>query len=283
MPELPEVETVKNQLSSLILFKPISKIETSGLALRKLKIPDLSELVKDKFIRIHRRNKYLILESSFSFLVVHLGMTGQLVMVDNLPKEKHIHMIIHFSNGEFLYYQDVRRFGQITFFKKTDYSNYLDIPLFQNLGFEPLSEDFKYEEFSKLLNNNNNPAKKFLMEAKYVCGIGNIYANEILFLTKINPVEPIKNISEKQRKLLFKTIIQVLKRAVELGGSSISDFVHVNGASGEMQKFYKVYGKTGEPCSVCYNPISRIKQYGRSTFYCSHCQPLLENSKKSEK
>jgi formamidopyrimidine-DNA glycosylase len=275
MPELPEVETVKKQLSSLILSKPISKIETSGLALRRLKIPDLSDLVNEQFITIYRRNKYLILETASSFLVIHLGMTGQLVKVDTLPSEKHIHMIIHFKNKEFLYYQDVRRFGQITLFSKKDYPDYLTIPLFSNLGFEPLSPEFKYSDFSRLLDKNKNPAKKFLMEAKYVCGIGNIYANEILFLTKINPEEPVHNISEKQRKLLFKTIIQVLQKAVELGGSSISDFIHVNGASGQMQNFYKVYGKTGEPCSVCGNPISRIKQYGRSTFYCPHCQPLI--------
>ena len=271
MPELPEVETIKRQLSTLILNKKIINIKKSDLKLRKNTVPDLDSLLGQYFIDIKRRNKYLILELQSDFLVIHLGMTGQLIFSDIYPEGKHIHLILSLGQN-YLYYQDIRRFGNIELFSTQEYADYLSIPIFSKLGFEPLEPEFSLQAFEKQLISSKLPAKTFLMDAQFVCGIGNIYANEILFLSKINPLMPINKINNTQKISLFNNIIEVLKKAIELGGSSISDFVHLNGSSGKMQNFYMVYGREGKLCKVCNTPILRLKQSGRSTFYCPYCQ-----------
>lgn len=272
MPELPEVEIVKRQLSSSILNNPIKKIITSKLKLHGKDIPDLSLIIGQKFLNIYRRNKYLILETEKNYLIVHLGMTGQLIQSSNLPENtKHIHMIIYFSNL-ILYYKDVRRFGKIELFDKNKFPNYLDIPFIKTLGIEPLDKAFTIEVLKELIKNSSSNSKKFIMDGNKICGIGNIYANEILFLSNINPESLIKNITRKQEKLLFHNIKTVLQQAIDLGGSTISDFIHLNGNKGSMQEHYYVYGREGEPCKKCSNTIKKISQNGRSTFFCPHCQ-----------
>lgn len=273
MPELPEVETVKRQLTSHILNKQISQINLSGYSLR-YPISDLNPMIGLQFTDIYRRNKYLIIDIPDYWFVVHLGMTGQLIFSKEHIEKNHIHMRLFFSNGEQLVYQDARRFGCLLLFDKATYSNYNDIPLLKKLGIEPLDKSFNWKSFTKVIEGKKISAKKFIMDSHYICGIGNIYANEILFLSKINPYELMNNLSENQKKALFKNIPLVLNRALELGGSSISDFVHVNGESGKMQNFYKVYAKDKEACSDCGHVIIRKNQHGRSTFYCDNCQPL---------
>lgn len=272
MPELPEVEIIKNQLKKTILNQKILSVYITHLNLHGKPIPDLSILKNQQFLSVYRRNKYLILETENNFLVMHLGMTGQLIYSDKLPeKQKHIHIKFEFQNS-ILYYQDIRRFGSAHLFSKEMYSSYKEIPLFSKLGYEPLDKSFSFENLNECINNSSGDAKKFIMDGNKICGIGNIYASEILFLTKINPMSEIKNIPIKKRKLLFENIIKVLDRAVQMGGSTISDFVHVNGNMGKMQEHYYVYAREGQPCKICNTNIKKIKQHQRSTFYCPNCQ-----------
>lgn len=273
MPELPEVETVKNQLLPIIQSETIYEVYQSDLNLRGKPMPSLISLVGQKIINVTRRNKYVIIELQDYFLFFHLGMTGQLLFSENIPTQKHIHAYLKLSKT-FLYFQDVRRFGKIELYSKKDYQNFYDIPSIKSLGIEPLSLDFNLEKLREIIKNKNTPAKKFIMDNAYICGIGNIYACEILFLSKIHPAAIIKNLTEDQINLLYSNIKSVLTKAIELGGSTISDFKHVNGSSGNMQNFYYVYDKEGVACKICGNLINRIKQYGRSTFYCSYCQSL---------
>lgn len=274
MPELPEVEIVRRELSSNISNKKIKSIETSDLKLRKA-IPNLDHLVNQKIVLVQRRNKYLILDTINNWIVIHLGMTGQLhFKKDGAPVGKHIHLTIHFWDGSFLYYQDARRFGLVETFYKSSYPYIDSIPLFKNLGIEPLGV-FEEDDFLELFKKRKN-IKSFLLDGSQVCGIGNIYANEILFKSKINPQQNILDLPEQKRKDLYSHIKPTLEKAIELGGSSISDYVHTNGTKGEMQNFYKVYGRVGKPCFDCSTPIEKIVQGGRSTFFCPQCQPLIE-------
>lgn len=274
MPELPEVEIIKRELIEHSINKKIINVLSSGKKLRK-DIPSLEHLIGQKIVNVHRRNKYLILETQNNWVVIHLGMTGQLIFSNNgVPEKKHIHFQIILSNNECLYYIDPRRFGLIESFYKSSYPYFNDIPLFDNLGIEPLG-NFEEEDFLKLFKKKKT-AKAFLLDGSLVCGLGNIYANEILFLSKVNPEQNVLLLSEEQRKDIYSHIKPTLLKAINLGGSSISDYVHTNGTKGEMQKFYNVYGLNGKPCKVCGTHIEKITQNGRSSFYCPQCQPIVE-------
>lgn len=272
MPELPEVEIIKKQLTNNIIGKNIVDIKNSNLSLHGKPIPNLSKLICQKILNIFRRNKYLILETEKTFLVIHLGMTGQLISADSLPaNQKHIHLEIYFDKS-ILYYKDIRRFGSINLYCKSEYKDYLSIPLFSKLGYEPLDPSFSFGNLDSSIKKSKTTAKNFIMDGKYICGIGNIYASEILFLSKINPTKIINKITKKQKQALYKNIVEVLNKAISLGGSTISDFVHTNGSSGKMQDHYFVYARDSKDCKICGSQITKIKQNGRSTFYCPHCQ-----------
>lgn len=273
MPELPEVETIKRQLTPTVVGQLISSFFSSGKKLRR-EIPDLSILVNEKIKAIHRRNKYLILETYNYWIVIHLGMTGKLIFEDKKIIKKHTHFILFFAENNYLSYEDARRFGSLDLFKKNDYPNYKDIPLFSKLGIEPLEKDFTLPIVKKLFNKSSLQVKKFLMDSNNICGVGNIYANEVLFICKIHPERISRYLKESELKLLHSTIKDVLLKAISLGGSSISDFVHTNGNRGTMQENYFVYGREGKPCKKCNTPILKLTQGGRSSFYCPHCQSL---------
>lgn len=271
MPELPEVEILKRELKNSVIGKTIVTSKKSGFKLRRL-IPDFNH-TNETIKNIFRRNKYLVIETNNFWLVIHLGMTGKLINTQNIPEKDHIHFSLEFSDGTKLYYEDARRFGSIDIYSKSSHQNYLNIPLFKKLGIEPLSEDFTYTEFKNLFNNSKN-IKSFLMDAQYVCGIGNIYACEILFLSGINPNRRVDSISDVEKQKLYKFIPEVLQKSIDLGGSSISDYVHTNGLKGEMQNFYFTYDRKDEKCKCCDNKIEKIKQGGRGTYYCPTCQKL---------
>lgn len=273
MPELPEVEILKRELLDNIVGKTISSITNSELKLRK-EIPNLEHLINQKIVHIHRRNKYLVLETHNNWIVIHLGMTGQLIFKkENNIDGKHIHMVMTFKDNSIIYYQDPRRFGLIQTYYKSSYPYINTIPEFKNLGIEPLG-NFEEEDFLKLFKKKKS-VKAFLLDGSMVCGIGNIYANEILFQSKINPMENILNIPIEKRKDIYSHIKPMLEKAIKLGGSSISDYVHTDGVKGEMQNFYKVYGRVGKPCFDCNTTILKVVQNSRSSFYCPVCQPLI--------
>lgn len=274
MPELPEVETVKNQLIPEVIGKTIIETTQSGLNLRGKALPDLSLLKGQTILNIERRNKYLILNTVDFYLIIHLGMTGQLLIAPTLPMTKHIHATFTFKD-KVLYYQDARRFGRVDVYAKTDYKSTNSIPSLSNLGIEPLDASFNIDTLFSLIDGIKNKkisSKNFIMDGKFICGIGNIYACEILFLSHINPLQTLQTLTTTQITALHSNIKSVLLKAIEMGGSTISDFMHLNGTAGKMQDFYHVYGRENQPCHYCSNPIVRIKQNGRSTFFCTTCQ-----------
>lgn len=269
MPELPEVEIIKTELSSNIINSLVLKTYSKNITLRNKLIPDVSILIDQKIKKIERRNKYIIVKFDKNLLIIHLGMTGKLIFEKNLNLLKHTHFYLELNNG-FLTYTDARRFGLIDIF---DINTSLDnISYTKNLGIEPLGNNFNYDLFYILTKKHKTNIKKFLMDSNIICGIGNIYASEILFLSKVSPERLTTTLNNNEIKLIFDNIIFILNKAISLGGSSISDFVHTNGSSGEMQNFYNVYNRYNEDCKICSNKILRIKQYGRSTYYCQSCQ-----------
>lgn len=270
MPELPEVEIVCRELRNNVVNFKISSSYYSGKKFKRL-IPNLLILNGQEILNIHRRNKYIILELNNFWLVFHLGMTGRLILNKTNEIKKHDHVVLYNNENYGIFFEDPRRFGSVDLFDKKEIKSYQDIPLFEKLGYEPLEKTFTLDRFVSLLSNKSN-IKKFLMDAQYVCGIGNIYASEILFLSNVSPLRITSSIKKQEQIKLFNNIKKVLEKAIELGGSSISDFVHTDGLKGEMQNFYKVYGLLNKPCSVCSTKIERITQNGRGTYFCPNCQ-----------
>ena len=286
MPELPEVEIVKQSLAKKIQRKKIKKVIIKNRNLR-FKIPlKFEELLENKIIKkVTRFSKYLILNfCDGSFCMIHLGMSGtiHLIKKDNFTKftntsfynsrslpKKHNHVEIQFQDLN-LIYNDPRRFG---FFKFINNKQEL-INRFSHLGPEPFFKNFDLKYLLKYFFNKKKDIKSFLLDQKFVSGIGNIYASEILFLCKINPSTQAMKLSEKDCKNIILYSKKVLNRAIKKGGSSIRNFKNISGQNGNFQKEFKVYQRENLNCSrnKCYGKIKKIFTSNRSTFFCNTCQ-----------
>ena len=286
MPELPEVEIVKRSLIKMINGTKIIDIKVKNKNLRyKLPSKLKSQLVNEKIYNISRRSKYLIFHFKKKLLLVHLGMTGKLLLMNKKNKRifktsfyydlnilpKHNHVFFTFNNGYILIYNDIRRFGFIKFYKNMDVTN---INYLNKLGIEPLSKFFNLNYFKKFTKNKKKNIKNLLMDQTFVSGIGNIYANEALFMSRINPIRSSKGLKNKEIKKLISSLKIVLKFSILKGGSSIRDFKNISGKIGDFQRFFKVYGKENKNCSriSCKGIIKRISISSRSSFYCNICQ-----------
>ena len=286
MPELPEVEIVKQSLAKKIQQKKIKKVIIKNRNLR-FKIPfKFEELLQNKIIKkVTRFSKYLILNfSDGSFCLIHLGMSGTIHLIkknnlnnftntsfynsSSLPK-KHNHVEIHFE-GLKVIYNDPRRFG---FFKFIENKKELE-KRFSHLGPEPFFKNFNLEYLIGYFTNKKKDIKSFLLDQKFVSGIGNIYASEILFLCKVNPKMPARKLSKKDCKNIILFSKKVLNSAIKKGGSSIRDFRDTFGKSGNFQKEFKVYQRENLNClrSKCEGKIKKIFISNRSTFFCNTCQ-----------
>jgi formamidopyrimidine-DNA glycosylase len=286
MPELPEVEIVKQSLAKKIQQKKIKKVIIKNRNLR-FKIPlKFEELLENKIVKkITRFSKYLIFNfSDGSFCLIHLGMSGTIHLIKkdnfnkftntsfysspNLPK-KHNHVEIQFKDLKIIY-NDPRRFG---FFKFVNNKQAL-IDRFSHLGPEPFFKNFNLEYLLKYFLNKKKDIKSFLLDQKFVSGIGNIYASEILFLSKINPKTYAMELSEEDCKKIIAYSKSVLNKAIKKGGSSIRDFKNTSGKSGNFQKEFKVYQRENLDClrSKCVGKIKKIFISNRSTFFCNTCQ-----------
>lgn len=286
MPELPEVEIVKRSLSKMVNKAKIINIKINNKNLRyKISNFFCDELLNEKIIKISRRSKYIIFKFKKKILLLHLGMTGKFLVVrkkdDKVFKTsfyydlniltQHNHIIFFLSNGFILIYNDVRRFG---FFKVYKNTNLNAIPFLKKLGPEPLSKKFNIEYFKKNSSNKKISIKKLLMDQTFVSGLGNIYVNEVLFMSKIKPTRICSNIKKTDVINLIKNIKIILKTSIIKGGSSIRDFKNIAGKNGSFQEFFKVYGKENENCSrhSCKGKIKKIFISNRSSFYCINCQ-----------
>ena len=286
MPELPEIEIVKRSLFKMVNKAKIVNVKINNKNLR-YKIPNTlsKKLINEKILKISRRSKYLIFHFKNKLLLAHLGMSGKFLIIrskdkkmfktsfyydlDILAKHNHIHFIL--NNGLELIYNDVRRFG---FFKLFENIKLKEITYLKKLGPEPFSVLFCIKYVQKFIKNRKKNIKNLLMDQTFVSGLGNIYVNEALFLSKIHPLRQCSNLERKSIKNLIYNIRKVLKIAINQGGSSIRDFKNVYGKSGNFQQFFNVYGQENKNCSriSCKGKIKKISISNRSSFYCNVCQ-----------
>jgi len=270
LPELPEVEVVRCGLKPYLTGKTVERVDVARSDLR-YPVPDLgAALYGQRILRIERRAKYLLFFFDDVLLVWHLGMTGQFhVLPRDIPAAIHEHVYFLFSDGTSLRYRDSRRFGYAGLLPLNGWQQH---PWFRNLGPEPFGEGFTDEYLIRCCKTRRVPVKQMLMNAHVVVGIGNIYASEILFRARIHPARAANRISRMRLHRLFLAVRQVLREAIDAGGSSISDFVRVDGKPGYFAHNFRVYGQAGQACPDCGRHIRRIVQAGRSTFYCTGCQ-----------
>jgi formamidopyrimidine-DNA glycosylase len=275
MPELPEVETIKRSLEPNLVNKKIMKVQVKMAKL--IKKPQDPEIFKDilegsRFKKVKRRGKYLLFYLDRPWvLVIHLRMTGRLLLLNTSePIEKHTHLIFNLDDGLDLRFHDVRQFGLIYLVPE----NKLDlISGIRTMGPEPLSEEYTFNCFRDSIKGKKQRAKAFLLDQSCVAGIGNIYADEILFQAGIHPEETVNNLPSEKLQDLWQAIKDRLKAGVESRGTSIKDYVDGFGTKGSFQEQLKVYGRAGETCIQCENKLMKAKVVGRSTVFCPHCQP----------
>ena len=272
MPELPEVETTVKGLS-VILNQKISsvKIHTSKL---RFKIPNniINILRNSTISNIRRIAKYIIVDIDKKYsVVIHLGMSGRLKTISSTYKViKHDHFVIYFFSKKVLIYNDPRKFGFIDIVKTKDL---LKQKYIMNLGIDALSPDLKPQLIFNKISKSEVPIKQILLNQKLIAGIGNIYASEILFDSKISPLTLGKDLEISLIVKLIKSTRKILKKAIKYGGSSIRDYRSTDGTLGNFQSNFKVYNKEGK--KIGGDEVKKIVQYGRSTFYC----PKLQNNK----
>ena len=286
MPELPEIEIVKRSLFKMINKAKIIDIKINNKNLR-YKIPHTfsKSLIGEKILRISRRSKYLIFHFGRKLLLVHFGMSGKLLVMRNRDKamiktsfyydlnvlQKHNHIYFKLNNDLVLIYNDVRRFGFFRLYNTTEMDK---ITFLKKLGLEPFSKTFNIKYFKKFVQNRKKNIKNLLMDQSFVSGLGNIYVNEALFVSKIKPLRACNSLSKNEIKNLIFNIKNVLRFSISKGGSSIRDFKNILGKSGTFQQFFHVYGQENKNCSriSCKGKIKKIQISNRSSFYCNKCQ-----------
>ncbi|QEH09599.1 bifunctional DNA-formamidopyrimidine glycosylase/DNA-(apurinic or apyrimidinic site) lyase [Histophilus somni] len=268
MPELPEVETTLKGVSPYLKGFIIEKIVVRNPKLRWEVSKELSTFKHVKILNLTRRAKYLIIHTEQGYIIGHLGMSGSVRIVphDN-PVNKHDHFDIVMNNGKLLRYNDARRFGAWLWT-----NNLSEFHLFFKLGPEPLSETFNSTYLFKKSRQKSTALKTFLMDNSVVVGVGNIYANEILFLCGLHPQKIAKTLTKKQAEQLVFTIKQVLNEAIEQGGTTLKDFLQPDGRPGYFAQKLLVYGNKDKPCPRCGTKIKSIIIGQRNSFFCPQCQ-----------
>ena len=285
MPELPEVETIRNDLNQKIIHKRIKSI-----AIRKKKIvKNTHRLFKDKvvgskFNEIDRVGKLMIINlDNGLFILVHLRMTGQLIYQQagkrtigghNWPESdqelpnRFSHIIVTFSDNSKLFFNDMRQFGYWHLVNDQERQKAVS-----SYGIEPIAKDFTLDKFEDLLKNRKSVLKPFLLNQKFMACIGNIYADEICFAAKVKPSRLIHTLKRGEKELLHKACRDILIKGIKYRGTTFSDYVDSDGHAGNFVKFLKVFGRTGESCKRCKKgTIQKIKLGGRGTHFCPQCQ-----------
>lgn len=288
MPELPEVETIRMGLEKYLVGKVIYDIE---VRLEKQLEGNPKNIIGTQILSVRRFGKALVIDFANAFsLAIHIKMTGQLIYrgpetkaIKISPKvggelpHKFTHIIFKLrAKGEgqmgqeesYLYYNDIRQFGWMKIVKTEDLTT---LPFFKDIGPEPF-KDLTLPVFETILSKTKAPIKVVLLDQKRLAGVGNIYANDALFLAKIHPKRPASSLTKEETKALFDAIEEVLKKGLEVGGASEWQYVNAEGTTGNYQDFFQIYGKDGEPCSICGTIIQRMNLGGRGTFFCDTCQ-----------
>lgn len=278
MPELPEVETIRLRLQEEIVRKTIKKVEILSA---KQFIGDSKKILNQKIISISRKGKVISIKlSNNQFLNFHMKLTGQLLFAQNMNNPvfqteipftqtnkmpgKTTRVIIYFSDSSGIFFNDMRKFGWIKVANQPE----------QPKGVDVLTKDFTPQLVNSLTRKTNKPIKLLLMDQDKLSGIGNIYANDALFLAKIHPLRKSDSLNPSETNNLYQAIKKIIEQGIKHGGSSGADeaFIQPDGQKGQHQRYFLVYQRENQPCPRCKTPIKRIKQGGRSSFYCPHCQ-----------
>ena len=274
MPELPEVETVCRALSKVIKNSRIKKIEFYRKDLRWQVKNNLEVTLKNNiFIDPYRRGKYILIPTNTDkIFLIHLGMSGQIRIKkkDVVQKHDHMRLIVENNNKHFIItYNDSRRFGYIDLFKKKELREHF---LLSKIGVEPLGRELTIEYLQNNFKKRVINIKNALIDQKIIAGIGNIYASEILYKAKINPLRKVNSLSQNDLNSIITYTKIILKKSIDVGGTTIRDHMQPDGSLGYFKQKLQVYGKTNEKCKTCNSFIVKEVISNRSTFICRHCQ-----------
>ncbi len=270
MPELPEVETIKNELAPFVAGKCISGVTLNweGMVAYPVAKKFCRDVIAQKIVSLSRRGKYLIFNlNSGDLLIIHLKMTGALILGSDLSEQpRYTRAIIHLDNGNCIFFRDPRKFGKMRLVKD-------GAGIIGKLGFEPLEAGFTAGILAKLLAKRKAPIKIALLDQTVVAGIGNMYADESLFTAKIHPLRQADSLSDEEVGRLYKSIRQVLKAAIGNKGASVNTYYRPDGGKGTAHFYFKVAHRRGQNCAQCGEPLEYIKVRNRGTYFCRQCQP----------
>ena len=268
MPELPEVETSRRGILPYLKGQTIEQIIVRNPKLRWPIDETINNTQGQVIVDVKRRAKYLLLQLTHDWIVIHLGMSGSLrILETNQPPGKHDHVDLVLVNGVRLRYTDPRRFGAWLWTYSIE-----ELTQLKRLGPEPLTDDFSANYLFEKANHRKIPIKSWIMDNHIVVGVGNIYASESLFLAKINPNRKVSSLTLVECERLVTAIKLVLTKSIEQGGTTLKDFVQSDGKPGYFVQNLQVYGREGEQCLICQSNIKSNRIGQRNTFYCENCQ-----------
>ncbi len=273
MPELPEAENICRALDRALRGRTITRVEVFTPAMRTSLLPLKSaELEGVRIVGARRRGRYVVADlSDGRALLMHFGMSG-VVRVEGaeVPRRKHEHVFLHLDDGRIFRFECTRRFSLLEVVSEFDADRWPSS--LGKLGAEPLSDKFDGDYLYSASRRRQVAVKLLLMDNSVVTGIGNIYANEALFAAKVSPLRPAAELTRAECRRLVAAAKEILLRAIDAGGTTISDFLNVDGTEGKFVQELKIYGRAGQPCPVCGSVVESVRQGGRSSFYCPKCQ-----------
>ena len=278
MPELPEVETIRRDLEKEVLNKRIKQVEVTGArSVRRQASAEefASRLEGRKITAVKRRGKYLLLPlDNADVLVIHLGMSGQLLRAKSPrePLERHTHVVVTFTQGGQLRYVDPRTFGELFVATGDDVES--QVPDLAHLGFDPIEDVMSWSRFAQLLHGRRAKLKALLMDQRFLAGIGNLYADEILWNAGLRYDRSSETLTSQEVRRLSRAMVETLQEAIKHRGSSLADeqYRDLFGQVGDFQSQHNVYAREGQPCPRCRSPIVRVRTQSRSTYMCERCQ-----------
>jgi len=264
MPELPEVETIVRELRQKLRGETFTGLK---IFWSRTFVNDQNMALPGQQIKsVERKGKYIIFQLSEGFLIIHLRMTGQLIVDDNVPEDqKHLRLSFSMVSGRYLQFYDMRKFGRIYLARDPE-------KILANTGMDALDTGFTQDYLERMLKNRSTRIKSFLLDQRYIAGLGNIYIDESLFLAGIHPELSAAKLGKHRVKKLYEAIQKVLTGAIENMGTSLSDYRTTGGGFGRNQYYLRVYGREGLECLVCHTQIKKIRHAGRGTHFCPKCQ-----------
>lgn len=273
MPELPEVETVRRGLDKLVVGKTIEAVQVRVPQMIKTDSENFAlDLSGQTIEAVRRRGKYLIVDFGSQILISHLRMEGKyLLFKEQVPENKHFHFFFALNDGSTLVYQDVRKFGTFELLAKSQEAAYF---LSKKIGPEPTVQEFRLAPFERAVGTSKKLIKSLLLDQRLVAGLGNIYADEVLWAAKVHPERMANTLKKAEIKRLHDETIRILQLGIEKGGSTIRTYKNALGLDGTMQHYLQVYGMIGQPCPRCGEAIQKIQVGGRGSHFCPKCQKI---------